>query len=737
MLGTLTVGLTAVTATGGGPLHALRALALNCVAPQLTGVGNTADPQSGHAATGSTVVLTGSNLDEGSRLLCSSTLTVYIGGRQFSIDSNSGSATQQRFTLTAPAYGTVSVVDGDGHPSNNNLVLVTDPTVGSLPGSVGANQVLSASGSGLDLGGRGLTPTVSWSTIAGSCPRTSSASIASGGGSVTTPALGQFCRASANLSLPFTADTNGRQGSIQLPLGTVVVAASFASLTPTTATAGSPVTVTGSGFGTSGTATVGGVTAVVLQWTDTTISVKLPDGAQGGTVALTRSDGAAINAGTVTETARIDAVSPSPALPGTTVTVSGGAFGPSAGSISVAGVPATVGTWSPTSVTFTMPAGTQGSELRLTRADGSAVTSTLGAASVLTGVSPDHGAAGAVVQLSGSGLGSAPGNAMVGSTPANIQLWADTQVVVTIPSGLAAGPTSISLTPLGRGALSTRFTVDPGAATPPGPQTGGSPGATPAPGASATPDSTPGPRVPSFIAPSAGGPIVSTSPVQFQPPPKTAGPVALSLTPKSDSGDPGNDVPVTVALVAFGKPVAGAKVQLQLVVEPGRDAAITPADGVTDADGTLTGTLHLSATAGDHILLATSGQYSDEVRVVGRGADTGAVAGLNQAGGTRTDAVATVFGGAPRTLIIGGLVLCLVLFLAGFAIQILVPRHRAPARVTGSMMAPATGRPRRARRSPLDAGNAVATLLQFAVVALALVVTLPVTRLARLLRPHR
>jgi hypothetical protein len=71
-------------------------------------------------------------------------------------------------------------------------------------------------------------------------------------------------------------------------------------------------------------------------------------------------------------------------------------------------------------------------------------------------------------------------------------------------------------------------------------------------------------------------------------------------------------------LLAAGQPVSGAPIAMSLLSRPGQDAAVTPATGTTDATGTFHGVLHLSQQSGDHLLLATSGLYSDEATIAGR-----------------------------------------------------------------------------------------------------------------------
>ena len=81
---------------------------------------------------------------------------------------------------------------------------------------------------------------------------------------------------------------------------------------------------------------------------------------------------------------------------------------------------------------------------------------------------------------------------------------------------------------------------------------------------------------------------------------------------------PGSTDNFAVTLKAAGQPVSGVPVLMSLLSAPGQDAAVTPESGITDAAGSFHGVLHLSQTAGDHLLLASSGLYSDEATIAGR-----------------------------------------------------------------------------------------------------------------------
>jgi hypothetical protein len=110
------------------------------------------------------------------------------------------------------------------------------------------------------------------------------------------------------------------------------------------------------------------------------------------------------------------------------------------------------------------------------------------------------------------------------------------------------------------------------------------------------------------------------------------------------------------------------------VVVPGGDASISPAKGVTDASGRVSGVLHLSKRAGDHIILARSGQYSDEIKVTGLG-----LVSTGGAGGTDSGLGNVGGGSAQRTIIVAALLACLVLFLSGFGINLATAHNSSAA----------------------------------------------------------
>lgn len=135
-------------------------------------------------------------------------------------------------------------------------------------------------------------------------------------------------------------------------------------LVPSTGIAGSLFTITGASLGTSGTVTVGGLTAATSAWSATSITCTVPATSTVGakSVVVTPAGASATNALTYTVTAApapapaIAAVSPTHAETGATVVITGTDFG-ATGVVEFGSVAATTTAWSATSVTATVPAG--------------------------------------------------------------------------------------------------------------------------------------------------------------------------------------------------------------------------------------------------------------------------------------------------------------------------------------------------------------------------------------------
>jgi IPT/TIG domain/PQQ-like domain len=143
----------------------------------------------------------------------------------------------------------------------------------------------------------------------------------------------------------------------------VISAPSISNLSPPSGPVTTQVTITGTNFGLSqGSSTVkfAGVTASsVTTWNPTTIIANVPNAATSGGVVVTVA-GAASNPQlfTVTSTApTISNLSPASGPTTTPVIISGSNFGSSPGTVTFNGTPASIGTWTTTSISTTVPPG--------------------------------------------------------------------------------------------------------------------------------------------------------------------------------------------------------------------------------------------------------------------------------------------------------------------------------------------------------------------------------------------
>src|ERR1700760_4136877 len=78
-------------------------------------------------------------------------------------------------------------------------------------------------------------------------------------------------------------------------------------------------------------------------------------------------------------------------------------------------------------------------------------------------LSPANGPVGTVIVIRGANFGGTQGSVSIGGTNAAIGSWTDTQISATVPSSLAVGSTSVTVTNAGGTSNSAIFTVSAGA----------------------------------------------------------------------------------------------------------------------------------------------------------------------------------------------------------------------------------------------------------------------------------
>lgn len=213
----------------------------------------------------------------------------------------------------------------------------------------------------------------------------------------------------------------------------------LSSLTPSRASAGQTMTLSGSGFGTvqsDSVVSVSGLPATVTSWSDTSISILVPDVGSG---AVTVDRGGLISNAIVFERAygpAIASLSASSGLIGSTITINGTGFEAVQGSgqVTFGGAPATITSWSDTAITAVVPSS---GPVVVTQngVASNAVSFDAFLAPQVSSISPSRAVAGTVVTIDGVDFGSAQGSGGVsfGAVSGNVVTWTDTRIEVTVP----------------------------------------------------------------------------------------------------------------------------------------------------------------------------------------------------------------------------------------------------------------------------------------------------------------
>jgi hypothetical protein len=251
---------------------------------------------------------------------------------------------------------------------------------------------------------------------------------------------------------------------------TVLPTPSISSLSPTSGAVGASVTITGTNFGsTQGTSTVkfNGTTATtVTTWTATSIVAIVPTGATTGSVVVTVSGVASTGVTfTVVAAPSITSLSPSSALVGTSVTITGTGFGSTQGSSTVSfnGTAATPTSWNSTTVKAPVPTGaTNGNVIiHASGVDSNGTGFTVLQAPSITSLSPSFGPVGAIITITGTNFGSTQGSSSVtfGGWSASPTSWTATSISVAVPQNAATG--NVVVTVSGISSNGVNFTVLP------------------------------------------------------------------------------------------------------------------------------------------------------------------------------------------------------------------------------------------------------------------------------------
>ncbi len=288
-------------------------------------------------AVGSSVTITGANFNTqgaGSQVTFAGTAATITNWTTSSITAN---------VPAGAVSGNVVVTDAGGVQSPGIPFTVTPaPNITSLSpnsGAIGSSVTIAGSsfnaqgaGSAVTFSGTPATSITNWTS------NSITASVPSGavsGNVVVTDAGG--------------VTSNGVNFTVAVP-------PTITSLTPSSGEPGTSVSIAGNNFtGTTGTVTFNGLPASTTNWTNSTVTAVVPNGATNGNVVVTslglQSNGVAFTV----LVPSISNVSPSSGVAGTVVTISGTNFGGSAGSVTFGGQSAAINSWADASIQAVVP----------------------------------------------------------------------------------------------------------------------------------------------------------------------------------------------------------------------------------------------------------------------------------------------------------------------------------------------------------------------------------------------
>ena len=313
-------------------------------------------------------------------------------------------------TLTAIGYNSYgsSLYGAQAPPLQSVVWNSSSPSVATVSNAAGSSGIINALSSGT------TTITATVGTITASTEVTVTSSLVSIAISPSNPTVS----IGSTQTLQLTATGTYSDGSTLALTSDVTWASSNTSVATVFDIPGSPAVVVPASTGSVNiTAAFGGVTG------STTVTVNNP---------------------LAPAPPILTGVSPTSGAAGTQVTITGSGFGATQGS-GTAWLGSTLGSvvsWSDSQVVANVSTGSTSGVAQIQQSNGASnsVPFTINTAAV-TSVSPNNGLAGTQVTISGSGFGATQGSGSVwlGTVPAIVDSWSDSQVIATVATGAATG----------------------------------------------------------------------------------------------------------------------------------------------------------------------------------------------------------------------------------------------------------------------------------------------------------
>jgi hypothetical protein len=215
-------------------------------------------------------------------------------------------------------------------------------------------------------------------------------------------------------------------------------------LTPGSAAPGSPVVVSGTGFGGVSAVRVNGVRAGFGLLSRTQLRLIVPATATDGPITVTTAGGTATSAATLFVLPRVGSFTPAAAPVGATVTIHGNAF-TGATSVLFNGVLALPATVSATTITLLVPAAASTGKLTVVTPSGSGQSGgTFRVLPRITSVSPASGPAGTSVTITGSGFTDVKTVKFNGVPAVAPSIDSDHQITAQVPATATSGRIAVT-----------------------------------------------------------------------------------------------------------------------------------------------------------------------------------------------------------------------------------------------------------------------------------------------------
>jgi len=301
------------------------------------------------------VVLTGTFL--------AAPLTVWFGSWPATVVSTT--ATSATVTVPPQTAGNISVWCHSSTANGNSegLLSVLYPL---LVSSMSASEGSTAGGHTVVISGLGFSENSARNVVRFGTAKATVVSLSSSSLTVLTPAnaVGTSIVSVTVLDGRYISNTSAI-ASVTLSFAysyTAAATPTLSSVSPSTLASGATLTLTGSGLGTSGTISVGGVACVSISWSATGITCTLGDSPAGTHVVAVSTTAVGLATGTRSVTVALTATASAATISvsaggGALVALTGAGFSPNAGAnvVTVCGLKATVTSSTYTSLSFLSP----------------------------------------------------------------------------------------------------------------------------------------------------------------------------------------------------------------------------------------------------------------------------------------------------------------------------------------------------------------------------------------------